>query len=119
MIIHEGRTIRVALHHHKFRIIVVSMESPSVQSIQNKEAKIMSASTVVFVTGANKGIGLALAKFFAKRANHVVVGTSRDLSKAGDLVKAGCKVVELDVGSDESCASLTKKLEDQHIDKVE
>ena len=77
------------------------------------------AGKVVLVTGANTGIGLALAKVYAKRPNHTVIGTSRDMTKCDDLIKAGCKAVQLDVSSDESCAQLPKRLSEQGISKVE
>jgi len=74
---------------------------------------------VVLVTGANSGIGLAFAKLFAQRPNHSVVGACRDVSKGEELKKAGCKVIELDVGSDDSCSQLTKRLADSGITKID
>ena len=75
---------------------------------------------VVLVTGANTGIGLELAKEFSKRPNHVVIGTTRDLSNGKELEQAGCKVTSLDVASDESCKTLSKRLSSElGVDKIE
>jgi len=82
-------------------------------------SKETSKAVVVLVTGANSGIGLALAKCYAQRPNHTVVGTCRDTSKGEELKKAGCKILELDVTSDESCAQLPKRLSENGITKIE
>jgi NAD(P)-dependent dehydrogenase (short-subunit alcohol dehydrogenase family) len=95
---------------------------------KSKQAKIvtlttaggMSKPTVVVVTGATSGIGLALAQTYAKRPNHVVIGTCRNVSRAKELEASGCKAVELDVASDESCESFLQRLTDKcGVDKVD
>ena len=78
-----------------------------------------AVQTVMLITGANSGIGLSLAKLYSKRPNHVVIGTCRDLANNKELVEAGCKTVELDISSDESCSRLPKRLAEQGITKVE
>ena len=80
---------------------------------------IVQKPVVVLITGANSGIGLSLAKLYSKRANYIVVGTTRDLANSKELVEAGCKVVQLDVSSDESTAQLPKRLAEKGISKVE
>jgi len=87
-------------------------------SSASKKTK-MSPSIVVLVTGANSGIGLSFCKLFSKRQNHIVVGSCRELSKGDELKKLGCKVVELDISSDESCMQLPERLADEGITKID
>jgi NAD(P)-dependent dehydrogenase (short-subunit alcohol dehydrogenase family) len=63
--------------------------------------------------------GLAFAMLYAKRPNHMVIGSCRNTKEASDLRKAGCMIVELDVGSDESCGKLAQQMRDLQIDKVD
>jgi NAD(P)-dependent dehydrogenase (short-subunit alcohol dehydrogenase family) len=80
------------------------------------------ASTVVLITGANRGIGLAFARLYSKRPNHVVIGACRnatDTDATHDLRKEGCLVVTLDVGSDDSCNTLPSQLAELQIEKVD
>jgi len=74
-----------------------------------------STQQIVLITGATSGIGLSFARYFSKRPNHFVIGTTRDASKVKELEQTGCKVVDLDVSSSESCAALPKKLADKSI----
>lgn len=70
---------------------------------------------VAWVTGANKGLGLAAVKEMARRGYRVVMG-SRDLEKglkaASGLINEGMDVtvVELDVSSDESTRAAADKV---------
>jgi len=77
--------------------------------------------TVVLITGANRGIGLAFAKLYSKRPNHVVIGACRNTKdeSTSDLRKEGCLVVELDVGSDSSCSKLSAQLKSLQIEHVD
>lgn len=71
----------------------------------------MSEKTVVLVTGANKGLGLEIARQLGKRGLCVVLG-ARDLSKgeaaASKLREEGCDAhaVKLDVASREDLEAL-------------
>jgi 3-oxoacyl-[acyl-carrier protein] reductase len=56
----------------------------------------MSAKPIALVTGANRGIGLAVASVLATDGFHVVIGT-----RSGDAV-AGFDCVQLDVSSSQS-----------------
>ena len=51
----------------------------------------------ILITGANRGIGLALTKAFLED-DHVVIGTARDPGTAEELKETGVNVLRLDVG---------------------
>jgi NAD(P)-dependent dehydrogenase (short-subunit alcohol dehydrogenase family) len=72
--------------------------------------------TTTLITGANRGIGLALAQHAAKRG-WTVIGTARDPGKADELKKIpGVRVERLDADSDESCKALAASLKGTPID---
>jgi NAD(P)-dependent dehydrogenase (short-subunit alcohol dehydrogenase family) len=72
--------------------------------------------TTILITGANRGIGLALARHAAKRG-HTVIGTARDPDKAADLKAIpGVRVEHLDADSDASCKALARSLAGVSID---
>jgi NAD(P)-dependent dehydrogenase (short-subunit alcohol dehydrogenase family) len=72
--------------------------------------------TTILITGANRGIGLALAKHASTRG-WSVIGTARDPGKADELKKiSGVRVERLDADSDESCTALAKSLAGVPID---
>lgn len=72
--------------------------------------------TTILITGANRGIGLALARHAAKRG-HTVIGTARDPGKAADLKAVpGVRVEKLDADSDASCKALAKALAGVPVD---
>lgn len=73
-----------------------------------------SAGTVL-ITGANRGIGLALAEAFTE-GGYKVIGTTRKLDAAADLKKRSARVVQLDVTDPDSVARLASELRDQPID---
>jgi NAD(P)-dependent dehydrogenase (short-subunit alcohol dehydrogenase family) len=66
------------------------------------------------VTGANRGIGLALCAELAKRGHHVVAACR---SSSPELAKLGVEVVEgVDVATDAGIAALVKAVGDRSID---
>ena len=73
-----------------------------------------SAGTVL-ITGANRGIGLAMASSFSA-AGYSVIGTARRPDAATDLHTLKAKVVQLDVTDPLSVAALAQQLEGVPID---
>jgi NAD(P)-dependent dehydrogenase (short-subunit alcohol dehydrogenase family) len=67
------------------------------------------------VTGANRGIGLELARQLAERGD-TVVGTARDPAKATDLTRTGARIEALDVSDASSVTALGKRLKGTPID---
>ncbi len=73
------------------------------------------AKGTVLITGANRGIGLALAEQFAERG-YRVIGTARNTDKAEDLRALGASVEQLDVTDQDSVNQLAQRLKGQTID---
>ncbi len=69
----------------------------------------------VLITGANRGIGLALAEQFTA-AGYQVIGTARKPEKATELAKLGARLEALDVTDTDSVAQLSNRLEGIAID---
>lgn len=69
----------------------------------------------VLITGANRGIGLELARIFAARGDSVI-GTSR--GPAPELASLGARVETVDVTSAESVAALARALRPIKLDTV-
>ncbi|MEM1151283.1 MAG: SDR family oxidoreductase [Pseudomonadota bacterium] len=67
------------------------------------------------ITGANRGIGLALAQTFVSRG-HDVIATARDPHSAADLKATGASVYRLDVTDHAAIAVLAKELDGTPID---
>jgi NAD(P)-dependent dehydrogenase (short-subunit alcohol dehydrogenase family) len=73
------------------------------------------ATGTVFITGANRGIGLELARQYTA-AGWQVIGTARKPDGASELLALNAKVMQLDVTDHRSVANLAKELGDQAID---
>ena len=73
------------------------------------------ATGTVLITGANRGIGLELARQYSEDGWHVI-GTARRPDAAKDLLDLGVQVVQLDVTDQESVSRLSAELGDQAID---
>lgn len=69
----------------------------------------------VLITGANRGIGLAMAETFSK-AGYSVVGTARRPETATALQSLRVRVIQLDVTDPASVADLAMQLGDEPID---
>ncbi|MEX0876991.1 MAG: SDR family oxidoreductase [Phycisphaerales bacterium] len=71
--------------------------------------------TTILITGANRGIGLAMARHAADRGM-TVIGTAREPGKADELKAVASRVEELHTDSADSVGALAKKLGDEPID---
>jgi NAD(P)-dependent dehydrogenase (short-subunit alcohol dehydrogenase family) len=69
----------------------------------------------VLITGANRGIGLALAQSYV-RDGYSVIGTARKPEKAAALKDTGARVEQLDVTNSESVRAMAARLEGVPVD---
>jgi NAD(P)-dependent dehydrogenase (short-subunit alcohol dehydrogenase family) len=69
----------------------------------------------ILVTGAGRGLGLALAHVLTHRG-HTVIGTLRNLKEADGLKVLGAEIEVLDVSDDASIAALGERLKGRAID---
>lgn len=67
------------------------------------------------ITGANRGIGLALVQEFTKQG-HEVIATARNLFEAADLVATGAECHRLDVSDPSSIGQFVVGLKGRPID---
>ena len=70
---------------------------------------------IVFITGANRGIGLALARHFTD-AGFNVIGTARKPDQATALKETGARVEQLDVTDQASVDALAQRMGETPID---
>jgi len=73
----------------------------------------------ILITGAGRGIGLALAHILTHREAHTVIGTLRnpkDAQQADALKALGAEIESLDVSDDASIAALGERLKGRPID---
>lgn len=78
-------------------------------------AESVAEKQTVLITGANRGLGLALSKQFAAD-DYYVIGTARTPAKATELQEVADEVLQLDVTSDDSIKALAKALDGKTID---
>jgi len=69
----------------------------------------------ILITGANRGLGLELAKQYVDKG-YQVYGTARKPVEATELKETGATVLQLDVTSEESIAALAKEMEGKSLD---
>ena len=67
------------------------------------------------ITGANRGIGLAMAREFIANG-HEVIATARDAASAAELIATGANVKQLDVSDPASIAALKADIGDTPLD---
>ena len=75
------------------------------------------AGRTVLVTGANRGLGLELARQLTA-AGATVIGTARDPEDGAELAALGARVEQLDVVDPESVAALAARLEGTALDAL-
>lgn len=75
----------------------------------------MNQSMHTLITGANRGIGLALAREFRAR-DHAVTGTARDTASARELAATGARVEAMDVADEASVRAAAHRLADAPLD---
>jgi NAD(P)-dependent dehydrogenase (short-subunit alcohol dehydrogenase family) len=73
------------------------------------------AKGLVVVTGANRGIGLELARQCVQ-LGYTVVGTARDVGEAKELKATGAEILQLDVSDAASTAAFAKALEGRPVE---
>ncbi len=71
--------------------------------------------TTILITGANRGLGLGMAKH-AKARGFDVIGTARNPENAGELKELASLVLPLDTSDADSIASLANQLDGKPID---
>ncbi|MEP2775193.1 MAG: SDR family oxidoreductase [Luteolibacter sp.] len=69
----------------------------------------------VFITGANRGLGLEFATQFSANG-YTVIGTTRKPEEATELKATGVEIMKLDVTSDEDIAAVSEALNGRKID---
>ena len=98
-------------------VVFLVFISPSALSASDVNNHTNMAKGTVLITGANRGLGLALAQHFKSDGYHVI-GTARKPEEAQELEKIGAKVIQLDVTSDESIANMASALKGVPVDIV-
>ncbi len=73
--------------------------------------------TTTVITGANRGLGLELARRFAA-AGHTVIGACRTPTEASELAEVASSVHPLDMGDEASIAAFVLAMGDRTIDVV-
>lgn len=79
----------------------------------SSEIQAHNPSKVVLVTGCSSGIGRATALRLAA-AGHVVYATARKPDSIGDLERAGCRLLALDVTDERSMEAAVRSVEAHH-----
>lgn len=85
------------------------------------------ASTIVLISGANRGIGKALLQRYLARPNHVLIAANRDPENASSKDLANLPrgsntrliLVKLDAASETDAGNAVKELEKQGIDHLD
>jgi NAD(P)-dependent dehydrogenase (short-subunit alcohol dehydrogenase family) len=72
-------------------------------------------SMIYLITGANRGLGLELARQLTARGDRVI-GTARDPADADELRATGARVERLDVGEESSILALAERLDGEPVD---
>ena len=95
-------------------ITVAITASPVVVAQPSSESP-QTQNPTILITGANRGIGLALAEQFSTNGFNVIA-TARKPSESTELKKLDVQLEELDISSQQSVDALAAKLAGQPID---
>lgn len=95
--------------------ITLTLIASSVVAAQNNSESSQAQKLTILITGANRGIGLALVERFSTNGFNVIA-TARKPEKAIELRNLGVQLEALDISSQESVDALAAKLADQKID---
>lgn len=95
--------------------ITATLVLSSVISAQTSDDSPQAQKPTILITGANRGIGLALAKKFST-TGFDVIATARKPSKAIELKQLPVQLEALDISSQDSVDALAVKLAGQPID---
>jgi NAD(P)-dependent dehydrogenase (short-subunit alcohol dehydrogenase family) len=98
----------IATFFNRLAILMFMLASPASTLQAQQEG-------TVLITGANRGIGLALAERFSK-AGYQVIGTARSPEKAAALNALGARVEQLDVTDQASVDAMAERLDGVSID---
>lgn len=98
------------------RKLVIALGLLLAAGLYNTSAMAATAMTVL-ITGANRGIGLEMARQMEARGMHVI-GTARKPAEADELRATGAEVLPLDVTDAGSIAALAVTLEGRPIDML-
>tara|TARA_E500000318_G_scaffold14854_1_gene14556 strand:- start:125687 stop:126370 length:684 start_codon:yes stop_codon:yes gene_type:complete len=71
--------------------------------------------TTILITGANRGLGLGMARHAAARG-YEVIGTARNPDDANELREVATRIEQLETDSPESIAGLAERLKGHPID---
>ena len=94
-------------------VLIASTPWAVAQPSENNQKS--SGAQTVLITGANRGIGLELARQYSADGWRVI-GTARKPGSAQELASVGAEVVQLDVTDQASVDRLAKQLEGRAID---
>ena len=89
--------------------------SPAAGAQDQKSESVEPQAQTILITGANRGLGLELARQYSAAGWHVI-GTARKPESAKELAATGAHVVPLDVTDQASVDRMAKGLADRPID---
>ncbi|MFT4672955.1 MAG: NAD(P)-dependent dehydrogenase (short-subunit alcohol dehydrogenase family) [Pseudohongiellaceae bacterium] len=107
--------VRSLVRRISLACITFTLITSSVVVAQSSGESTQTQKPTILITGANRGIGLALSEKFST-TGYNVIATARKPDKAIKLKNLGVQLEALDISSQESVDALAAKLADQSID---